>query len=141
MDSDHCGSTACVAIVRKEINYNVLYVANSGDTRAVLSKNGAAERLSKDHKATDPQEIDRIKSVGGSIIDNRVAGGLAITRALGDHAYKSFGVTGQPYIIRHVLRPFDKYLVIASDGVWDTVNDSQAISLCKEDQNTKQIAQ
>jgi len=42
MDSDHTGSTACVAIVRKEINHNVLYVANVGDTRAVLSKNGSA---------------------------------------------------------------------------------------------------
>ena len=73
-------------------------------------------------------------------MDNRVAGGLAITRALGDHAYKSFGVTGQPYTVRHVLRPFDKFLVIASDGVWDTVNDQQAIELCKDDLTTKQIA-
>lgn len=54
LDSDHCGTTACVAIIRREINHNVLYVANVGDTRAVLSKNGVAERLSKDHKATDP---------------------------------------------------------------------------------------
>jgi serine/threonine protein phosphatase PrpC len=53
LDSDHCGSTACVAVVRKEINCNVLYVANTGDTRAVISKNGQAERLSVDHKATD----------------------------------------------------------------------------------------
>ena len=30
---------------------------------------------------------------GGKIIDNRVGGGLAITRAMGDHAYKNFGVT------------------------------------------------
>ena len=54
MDSDHCGSTACVAIIRREINHNVLYVANAGGTRAVLSKNGSAERLSIDHKSTDP---------------------------------------------------------------------------------------
>jgi serine/threonine protein phosphatase PrpC len=84
MDSDHCGSTACVAIVRREINHNVLYVANAGDTRAVLSKNGQAERLSIDHKSTDPQEVARVKAEGGTIMDNRVAGGLAITRALGD---------------------------------------------------------
>ena len=57
MDSDHCGTTACVAIVRREINHNVLYVGNVGDTRAVLSKNGTAERLSIDHKATDIQEV------------------------------------------------------------------------------------
>lgn len=140
LDSDHCGSTAVVAIVRREINHNVLYVSNAGDSRAVLSKNGTAERLSKDHKATDPQEIARVKSEGGSIMDNRVAGGLAITRAIGDHSYKSFGVTCQPYTVRHVLRPFDKYLVIASDGVWDTISDDDAIALCVEDQNTKQIA-
>ena len=93
LDSDHCGSTACVSIVRKEGNHNVLYVANAGDTRAVISKNGQAERLSKDHKASDPQEVDRIRSTGGKIMDGRVAGGLAITRALGDIAYKNFGVT------------------------------------------------
>ena len=133
LDSDHCGATACVAVVRKEGNHNFLYVANAGDSRAVLSKNGAAERLSKDHKASDPQEMDRIRSLGVKIMDGRVAGGLAITRALGDMAYKTFGVTSQPYVVRHVLRPFDKYLIIASDGVWDTVTDDQAVALCKDD--------
>ena len=73
-------------------------------------------------------------------MDNRVAGGLAITRAIGDHAYKNFGVTAQPYTIRHVLRPFDKYLVIASDGVWDTISDEDAIGICKDELNTKQMA-
>lgn len=66
---------------------------------------------------------------------------MAITRALGDHAYKTFGVTATPYVVRHVLRPFDKYLVIASDGVWDTVNDTQAIAMCTDDKDCKQIAQ
>ena len=36
MDSDHCGATACIAVIRKETTENVLYVANAGDTRAVL---------------------------------------------------------------------------------------------------------
>ena len=102
----------------------MLYVANAGDTRAVLCKNGAAERLSKDHKATEPSEIQRVNEAGGAIIDKRVAGGLAVSRALGDHAYKTFGVTAEPYVVRYVLRPFDKYLIIASDGVWDVITDT-----------------
>ena len=53
MDAEHCGSTACVAVVRREMAHNVLYVANVGDTRAVLNKSDQAQRLSKDHKATD----------------------------------------------------------------------------------------
>ena len=74
-------------------------------------------------------------------MDNRVAGGLAITRALGDHAYKTFGVSVTPYVVRHVLRPFDKFLIIASDGVWDTVTDQQAVTLCKEGMDTKEMAE
>jgi protein phosphatase 2C family protein 2/3 len=65
MDSDRCGATACVAIITYESNQKVLYVANVGDTRAVLNKNGRGERISKDHKTTDPQEFARIKAFGG----------------------------------------------------------------------------
>jgi len=42
LDADHCGTTACVAVIRKEENHSILYVSNVGDTRAVLSKNGVA---------------------------------------------------------------------------------------------------
>lgn len=56
IDADGCGSTACVAIVRREGVYNVLYVANIGDTRAVLSKSGQAERMSVDDKCDNIDE-------------------------------------------------------------------------------------
>ena len=52
-----------------------------------------------------------------------MAGGLAITRAMGDFSYKAYGVTANPYILRMTLRPLDKHLVIASDGVWDVMSD------------------
>jgi len=39
----------------------VLYVANLGDTRCVMSKNGLAERMSYDHRGTDPSEIERVR--------------------------------------------------------------------------------
>lgn len=56
IDADGCGSTACLAITRREGAHNVLYVANVGDTRAVLSKSGTAERLSVDHKCDNLDE-------------------------------------------------------------------------------------
>lgn len=123
IDSDGCGSTACVAIVRKEGNHNVLYVANIGDTRAVLSRSGKAERLSVDDKADNPDENARIKSTGGIIIDNRVGGVLAVTRAFGDHSLKRAGLIATPHIVKYTLKPFDKYLIIASDGIWDELSD------------------
>lgn len=73
-------------------------------------------------------------------MENRVGGSLAITRAFGDHALKRDGVTAKPFINKHVLRPFDKFLVIASDGVWDVLEDQDAINYCKEEYSTKDIA-
>lgn len=140
LDADNTGSTACVAVVRQEGGARVLYIANLGDTRAVISKNGLAERLSYDHRATDQAEIDRIVSGGGRVTNERVGGTLAITRAFGDHSLKKEGVIAKPYIRKHALRPADKCLVIASDGVWDSIGDQDAINLCSEDSSTKDIA-
>ena len=80
----------------------VMYVANVGDTRGVLmSGTNNFKRVSYDHKATDKQEIDRVKREGGIILDDRVGGALAITRAFGDYALKRDGVSAKPTIIKH----------------------------------------
>jgi serine/threonine protein phosphatase PrpC len=55
------GSTCCLAFVRKEGVRRACYVANLGDTRAVLSVDGNARRVSVDHKPTAQSEIERIK--------------------------------------------------------------------------------
>lgn len=136
IDSDGCGSTACVSLVRKEGAANVLYVANIGDTRAVLSKSGAAERMSIDDKCDNPEENARVKGGGGIILENRLGGVLAVTRAFGDHALTRVGLIATPHIVKYTIKPFDKYLVIASDGIWDELSDQDAISFCNDDMST-----
>ncbi len=51
------GSTCCLAFIRKEAQRRMCYVANLGDTRAVLSVDGNAKRVSVDHKPTAQSEI------------------------------------------------------------------------------------
>jgi len=101
----------------------MLYVANIGDTRCVLSKGGTAERLSVDHRCDNADEIVRIKSQGGFVSGDRVGGVLAVTRSFGDHSLKKAGVSAIPYVLKYSLKPFDKFLIIASDGVWDELSD------------------
>jgi len=110
-------------MVRREGLHNVLYVANVGDTRAVLSKSGQAERMSVDDKCDNIDEQIRIKQSNGLIVMNRVGGVLAVTRAFGDHSLKDSGLIAVPHIVKYILKPFDKFLVIASDGVWDELSD------------------
>ncbi len=74
-------------------------------------------------------------------MEGRVGGTLAITRAFGDHSLKKDGVIAKPFIKKHILRPNDKFLVIASDGVWDSMEDQDAVNYCKDEFNSKDIAQ
>lgn len=95
----------------------VLYTANVGDARIVLCRNGKALRLSYDHKGGDENEGKRIAGAGGLILNNRVNGVLAVTRALGD-AYMKDLVTGHPYTTETVIQPdIDEFLILACDGV------------------------
>ena len=95
----------------------VLYTANVGDARIVLCRAGKALRLSYDHKGSDENEGKRISNAGGLILNNRVNGVLAVTRALGD-AYIKELVTGHPYTTETVIQPdIDEFLILACDGV------------------------
>lgn len=95
----------------------VLYTANVGDARIILCRNGKALRLSYDHKGSDENEGKRIANAGGLILNNRVNGVLAVTRALGD-AYLKDLVTGHPYTTETVIQPdIDEFLILACDGV------------------------
>lgn len=94
----------------------VLYTANAGDARAVLSRAGRAVRLTYDHKGSDKQEAKRIMDAGGFVMSGRVNGVLAVTRSLGDSSMKDF-VVGSPYTTETELADDDEFLIIACDGV------------------------
>ena len=95
----------------------VLYTANVGDARIVLCRNGKALRLSYDHKGSDENEGKRVANAGGLILNNRVNGVLAVTRALGDTYMKDL-VTGHPYTTETVIQPdADEFIILACDGV------------------------
>lgn len=101
----------------KAARQRVLYTANVGDARIVLCRNGKALRLSYDHKGSDENEGKRIANAGGLILNNRVNGVLAVTRALGD-AYLKDLVTGHPYTTETVIQPdADEFIILACDGV------------------------
>lgn len=80
--------SGCTAVVAFR-HGRTLYVANAGDSRCVLSRSGEVIEMSFDHKPEDELEYTRINKAGGRVtLDGRVNGGLNLSRAIGDHAYK-----------------------------------------------------
>ncbi|KAH8599710.1 phosphatase 2C-like domain-containing protein [Bisporella sp. PMI_857] len=118
----------------------VLYTANVGDARIILCRGGKALRLSYDHKGSDENEGKRIANAGGLILNNRVNGVLAVTRALGD-AYMKDLVTGHPYTTETVIQPdVDEFMILACDGLWDVCSDQEAVDLVRNQQDPNSAA-
>lgn len=136
---DNIGSTACIVYITKEKDKKVFYCANVGDTACILIKSNKAVKISYDHKCTDTKENERIKSSGGIIFGGRVFGQLAITRSFGDYALKNYGVCPLPFVSKNIIQEEDKYLVIASDGVWDVVDLELAHQLSTESSNADEL--
>ncbi len=78
-----CGSTATTVIVLG----NRFYSFNVGDSRTILCRKNASI-ISSDHKPSREDEHTRIKEAGGLVINKRVMGELAVSRAFGDKEFK-----------------------------------------------------
>eukprot|EP01023_Acetabularia_acetabulum_P046479 TRINITY_DN4795_c0_g1_i3.p1 TRINITY_DN4795_c0_g1~~TRINITY_DN4795_c0_g1_i3.p1 ORF type:complete len:289 (+),score=55.82 TRINITY_DN4795_c0_g1_i3:3-869(+) len=123
------GCTAVTAIVKE----GILHVANVGDSKCVLSRNGKGLQMSEDHKADNPAERQRIESAGGVVIwagTWRVGGVLAVSRAIGDRPLKKF-VTAHPHIKSQLLLPTDEFIILASDGLWDVIGPQGAVDFVR----------
>ena len=133
------GSTACVVYITKENSKKCFYCANVGDTRCVLIRSNGAKRISYDDRATDVLESNRVKSEGGIIFGGRIYGQLMLTRAFGDSGLKKYGVICTPHIKRVEIDFEDKYIIIASDGVWDVIDENEVYEYSLISHNSKEL--
>jgi protein phosphatase 1G len=152
------GCTAVVALLRGR----ELYVANAGDSRCVVCRDGKAVDMSFDHKPEDAPEMERIRKAGGKVTpDGRVNGGLNLSRALGkytlgvdksristtllfsagDHAYKtnkSLPLTEQmispvPDVKQLTINPeTDPFMILACDGIWNSMSSQEVVDFVRE---------
>lgn len=124
------GACAATALVKD----GELFVANVGDCRAVLgSRSGIATALTSDHTAAREDERRRIESSGGYVSCGssgvwRVQDCLAVSRAFGDASMKAW-VTCEPEVSRRRLTPDCRFLVVASDGLWNKVSCQEAVDV------------
>jgi len=128
-------------------SHRTIIAANIGDSRAVLCRNSTAWDLTRDHKPNDPLEKDRIEKLGGKVVwcgdtDKqgepilergiyRVNGNLALSRAVGDRSERPH-VTADPEIIAIPVHDEDEFIILATDGLWDVLESSEAVDLIQK---------
>jgi serine/threonine protein phosphatase PrpC len=63
--------------------------------------------------------------------------GLAMSRSIGDLIASKVGVIAEPEIVEHTITSDDKYIVIASDGVWEFLDNEAIADIVDPYYNTK----
>ncbi|EUB56482.1 Integrin-linked kinase-associated serine/threonine phosphatase 2C [Echinococcus granulosus] len=132
------GSTATTVLL---VN-NTLYIANIGDSAAVMARRREAEgggktaleslaglRLTRDHTPLDPGERERLTRISNiRIIDGRVNGQLEVSRSFGDYQFKRHGVSCLPDVKKYELvGGRDRFMLIACDGLWKCFSPQEAV--------------
>ena len=144
IDANFSGTT-CVMVFQIG---EKLICANVGDSRAIIVKGNSNNELdikplSIDQKPDDPEESKRIVENGGEIAqfeeDGEKSGpfrvwkkgevypGIAMSRSIGDFIATTLGVIPEPKFIEDKVDKDTKFIVIASDGVWEFL-DNKAVT-------------
>ncbi|CAI9116301.1 OLC1v1017412C1 [Oldenlandia corymbosa var. corymbosa] len=134
------GSTAVTAIL---INGRRLWVANVGDSRAVLSRGGQAIQMTIDHEPNN--ERGSIENKGGFVSNMpgdvpRVNGQLAVSRAFGDKSLKSH-LRSDPDILDMNIDVNCDILILASDGLWKVVSNQDAVDIARKTKDPQRAAE
>lgn len=159
-EEDESGSTATVMLIRNDVSY----FAHIGDSCAVLSRSGQIEELTDSHRPYGSskaavQEMKRIKDAGGWIVNGRICGDIAVSRAFGDIRFKTKKhemlkkgvdegrwsekfvsriefkgdmVVATPDIYQVPLTSDVEFIILASDGLWDYMKSKDVVSFVRE---------
>lgn len=150
IDSSLSGTTAVGGLIYGPPGRRRVAMANAGDSRAVIAteKDGQLKcsPVSDDQKPDRPDERQRIEAAGGRVeplfdedgeaigparvwLPNMMLPGLAMARSIGDDVAATVGVHAFPEVMFHQLTPADKFMVVASDGVWEFLESEDVIKI------------
>jgi len=141
---------SCVTVVL--IDATSVFIAHSGDCRAVLAVPDASMNaqtyhyipvpLTEDHKLSVRGEFDRVQEYGGEVrrcVNDNVhrlffqddyVPGLTLTRGIGHRMAHPIGVTHIPaiqHLQRHELHK-DSFIVLGSGGVWHAMSERGVVN-------------
>ena len=162
IESNMSGTTVASIILTPE----KIICPNLGDSRAVLFKYESgiyySKNLSRDHKPGEPDENRRIINNNGRVkkcydeelkkflgpdrvwLKSKEEPGLAMSRSIGDKLAHTVGVSDEPEIKSFEYDGSEKFLIVASDGIWEYLHGEDCIKIVRpfyeDDKNCEEAA-
>ena len=152
-----CSGATCVLASLCGARLSVSNCGDSRAVLGRRNPNGSvtAHALTQDHKPDKPEERKRILACGGHLGCRQVLVnqpgrgpismpvgpcrvwyqnkgetlGLAMSRSLGDTIVHRSGVSAEPETLEHIVDEYDEFMIIATDGVWDVIDNNQAVQM------------
>lgn len=152
-----CSGATCVLATLVGGKLSVYNCGDSRAVLGRRNPNGSisAHALSSDHKPDKPEERKRVLACGGHLGCRQVLVnqggrgpvsmpvgpcrvwyqhrgetlGLAMSRSLGDAIVHKSGVSAEPERLDHMVDDFDEFFILATDGVWDVVDNNHAVQM------------
>jgi len=139
--------TTCVGTMIRD---RKLITANLGDSRCVIGRQSGSKwqaiALSSDQKPEREDERRRVIKSGARVeplidesgepigpsrvwLSNVMMPGLAMSRSFGDQVAESVGVHAVPEVTHQDLHENDRFMILASDGVWEFLSNEMAVSI------------
>ncbi|GBB94024.1 hypothetical protein RclHR1_22770003 [Rhizophagus clarus] len=132
IDDNKSGASGIVVY----ISGTILYVANVGDTKAVIGRNnGSAYEVACNQSIISPSEIARIRDAGGFIShDCLVNGEVNVSRSFG-HFHLTPIINANPSIEKIKLSEQDEFIVLATRGLWDRMSYQTAVDVTRTERD------
>lgn len=139
MEASISGTTATIVLYTND----KLYFGHVGDSRAMVcfTKDGHLQSrfTTADHKVSRSDEQLRIERHNGEVrkfesnlpsrlyLKGRNYPGIAVSRAFGDTLARTVGLLCEPEVGVLAVTTDDSFVIVASDGIWDYMNEEEVL--------------
>ncbi|XP_040376049.1 probable protein phosphatase 2C 5 isoform X2 [Oryza brachyantha] len=157
---DESGATATAMFLRNDvlvvshIGDSCLVISRGGRPQVVTNFHRPYG-----NKKTSLEEVKRIRAAGGWIVDGRICGEISVSRAFGDIRFKTRKnemlvkgvkegrwtekfisrikfkgdlIVSSPEVSLVELGPDVEFILLATDGLWDYIKTSEAVTLVRD---------
>ncbi|KAG6877155.1 hypothetical protein C0993_009861 [Termitomyces sp. T159_Od127] len=134
------GASGIVVYFQEKGDARTMYVANAGDSLAVVSSQGVAQLVAHRHDPFDRSETARIRTAEGWVSPSGLVNGMVdVSRSFGFYQCMP-AVNARPDVFTYPITLKDEFVIIADRSLWDFMSFQTAVDIARTERGDPMIA-